>query len=670
MDGDVKGKDDDILKEARERFKLSSDAEDENRLEALDDLRFLAGEQWPDNAKEMRKGRPCLTINRLPQYIRQVVNEQRKTRPAIDVIPGDSLASKPTADVLQGLIRYIERSSRAKIAYDTAFKGAVACGFGHFRITTEYCDEDGFEQEIRIDRIANPFTVYRDPSSQMPDHSDDVFTFVTEMVEPEAFERQYGFRPSSLEDAGTGDEVVSWFDGKRVRVAEYWRKVTEDAEIHQLSDGTKISGEMDEARKAQLAMLGVQVLKSRKTQLTKVEQYLLTYDKVIKKSEWLGKYIPIVTVIGDELNIEGKTRIESLTRFAKDPARMYNYWASAETELVALQPKAPWIGPAGSFDGYEAQWAKANVDSQAYLEYNPVPGQPGPQRQFFAGVPGGVREGRMAAAEDIKAVTGLYDASLGNRSNETSGVAIRAREEQGDNATFHFIDNLSTAMEFAGRVIIDLAPRVYDTARVVRIITPTNEEQQAVINQTFIDPATGQAVTHDFSVGKYSVSVRTGPSFESKRQEMVQSVVEMAQANPMLMEIAGDLVMRNMDWPQSEEIAERIQQRMEQAKNPPQNPEKELMQQQMQLEGQKAEAMLKKVEAETQAKMADAQIQGRLAQINANTAAQKSQAELAIKQADLEIKRIDLAIKQQEAAIKGVEAQARMNEAQMVQVPM
>ncbi len=633
-----------LLKEARDRFKLSVDAEAENRAKALDDLRFLSGEQWTNDAKKARAGRPCLTINRLPQFIRSVVNEQRKTRPAIDIIPADGQSSKETADVWQGLIRAIERQSRAKIAYDTAFKYAVSCGFGHFRITTDYCDDDSFDQEIKIERIDNPFTVYRDPASKQPDHSDDKYTFVTDLVDRKDFEKRYGFAPSSLEDVGSGDEMSVWFESDKVRVAEYWRVVEEESEIHSLQSGQRLEGELTAKRKEELAAAGQPVIASRKVKRRRVEQYLMTCNKIIKQSEWKGKFIPIVTVIGDELNIEGEVHLESLTRHAKDPARMYNYWASAETELVALQPKAPWIAPAGAFDGFEGEWARANTESIAYLQYNVVDGQ-APQRQFFAGVPGGVREGRMAAAEDIKAVTGLYDASLGARSNETSGVAIRAREEQGDNATYHFIDNQALAMEYAGKVIMDLAPHVYDTARVVNIITPTNEQQSVMINQTFIDPQSGVEKVYDLTSGRYAVAVKVGPSFESKRQEMVQSVVEMSQSNPQLMQIAGDLVMRNMDWPQSEEIAERIKAAIDKANNPAPDPAKEMLQGQMQIEAQKGQAALTKAQADVQ-----------------------------LKQMDIQIKQIELAIKQEEARAKGIEAQARLAEAQtraMVQpVPM
>ena len=562
-----------ILEEARARFKLAIEAESENRKSALDDLKFLNGEQWSDEAAKLRKGRPQLTINRLPQFVRQVVNEQRKTRPAIDVIAADSKAAKPTADMLQGLVRHIERTSRAKIAYDNAFEYAVSCGIGHFRVTTKYCDEASFDQEIVIDRIANPFTVYRDPMSKEPDHADDRFTFVTDLMTPEDFETEYGFKPTSIEDAGEGDDIQDWYEGEQVRVAEYWRVIHEDVEVHALASGRVVEGAIDKAMRAQLEASGDGVIKSRSSRKARVEQYLITVDKVIQRSEWAGKYIPIITVIGGEMNIGGKVTLTSLVRFAKDPARMYNYWASAETEVVALQPKAPWVAPEGSFDDHEAEWARANTENTAYLEYKPISGQPGPQRQFFPGVPQGIREGRMAAAEDIKAVIGMYDASLGARSNETSGVALKARQQEGDTSTYHYIDNQARAIEQCGRVIIDLIPHVYDTPRAVRILGPSDEQEMAVINQVFIDPQTGQEYLHDLKLGKYDVAVRVGPSFESKRQEMTQAMIELGHANPQLLQLTGDLIFKNMDWPDSEKIAERlVPPQFREGGQPPQEP--------------------------------------------------------------------------------------------------
>jgi hypothetical protein len=626
-----------ILKEARARFKLASEAESDNREAALADLEFLDGDQWSEQAKEARKGRPQLTINRLPQYVRQVVNEQRKTRPAIDVIPGDSKAGKATANVIQGMVRHIERSSRARIAYDTAVEYAVSCGFGHFRVTTGYVDDDSFDQEIRIETIDNPFLVYRDPASKEGDHSDDRFSFVSELVDKDEFKERFGFAPTEFADAGTGDDIAPWFDGDRVRVAEYWRVECEDVTLTALSDGTVLTTSLTAEQKAQVELSGVTVLGSRQSEKRTVEQYLLTADKVIKKTEWRGRYIPILTSYGSVINIAGERKVKSLIRDAKDPARMYNYQASAETELVALQPKAPWLGAEGSFDGLEEQYARAHVDNLPYLEYVPVPGQPPPQRQFFAGLPAGVREGRMAAAEDIKATLGMYDASLGAKSNETSGVAIKARQQEGDTGTFHFIDNHARSIEQCGRIIIDLLPKIYDTARVVRILSPTDESETVVINQTFVNPATNQEEVHNLSEGRYEVAVRVGPSFESARQEMVQAMLELSTANPQILQVAGDLIMKNMDFPQSEEIAKRLELLLPPAvrgEQPAPSPEQQLVMGQVKVEEIKAQALLAKSQADLQGKGGDMQMK---------------QGEMQLQQQEMVLKQQEMQLRQQEA---------------------
>ncbi len=626
-----------ILKEARERLNLSIDAEDANRKEALDDLRFLAGEQWDSAALKARKDRPCLTINRLPTFVRQVVNEQRKTRPAIDVIPGDAKASKATADVLQGLIRQIERTSRAQIAYDTSFEQNVSCSFGHFRVKTAYIDDESFDQELQIERIENPFSVYRDPASIQPDHSDDRFTFVSSWVDAEEFEERWGFKPTSREEAGTGDDTIpQWFDGDRVRVAEYWRVETEEVTLNALSSGKTVSGKLAKAQIDELASLGDAVINSRVVERRRVEQYIVTWDRVIKMKSWPGRYIPILTSQGAELNVDGQRKLFSLIRFAKDPQRMVNYWASAETEAMALQPKAPIVGAVGAFDTRQGDWAKASSENFAYLEYDPVPGEPPPQRQPPPIFPQGLREGRIAAGQDMQSVIGIYDASLGAQSNETSGVAIRQRQQEGDISTFNFIDNHARAIEQCGRVLIDLIPYIYDAPRTIRILGTDNQEQLAVINQLFIDPLTGREQMHDLKLGKYDVAVRVGPSFESQRQEMVQAMVELSNANPQLMQLAGDIVVKNMDWPQSQEIADRLQQAMAaQAGKPP--PEQALVEAQVNVEQIKAQAAQARASADAQIKQMELQI---------------AQQEFQIKQQEVRLAELEVQQKAQESGQK------------------
>lgn len=550
--------DDEILKEARERFQAASDAEEHNRVEMLEDLRFANGEQWPETILQSRKeeGRPTLTINKIPQFLKQVLNDQRQNRPQIKVRPVDDSADIKTAKVLNGLTKNIEEQSSADIAYDTAFESAAGIGIGYFRILTEYSDDDGFDQDIRIKRITNPFTVYCDPDSREPDGSDAKYYFVTEKLKRKVFAKQYP-KATSFEESGVGESLENWYDEDAVRVAEYWRVVPYRKTIALLSDGTAI--ELDVDPKLITETTGLEIVRTRDVTCHKVEQYLITGREILEKKEWAGKYIPIVPVLGDELYIEGKRYLRGLIRFAKDPQRMYNYWRSATVERAALTTKAPYIGPSAAFRGHEDKWAQANTRAFSYLEYE---GNTPPQRTPPADVPAGMVQETLTAADDIKAVTGIYDASLGARSNETSGKAILARQKEGDVSTFNYVDNLARAIRHAGRIIIDLIPRIYDTERVVRVLNPQGETDMVPVNQEYLDPETGKFTKFDLAMGKYDVAVDVGPSYTTQRQEAAESMMEMIRVSPESMGIIGDLMAKSMDWPNSEEIAERFKRAM------------------------------------------------------------------------------------------------------------
>lgn len=425
--------DDDILKEARAAFQLAADAEAENRREALDDLRFARlGEQWPEKVRREREleGRPCLTINRLPAFIRQVVNDARQNKPAIAVHPVDGGADPETAEVFNGLIRHIEQSSDAEVAYDTALDFAVTSGVGYFRINTRYAADDGFDQDIAIERVANPFSVYGDPESVAADSSDWNTAFVVDSVPRAAFEARWkGAQAVDWDGDDYGRLDGPWLDGDRVMVAEYWRRERTTKTILALSDGQVVEEGVYRAQKAMFDALGVKPIgRPRETASHKVTQRILTGAEVLETVDWAGRFIPIVPVYGEELIVDGRRRLRSLVRDAKDPQRMFNYWRTTSTELVALAPKAPFIGRKGAFETDSAKWATANVQSHAYIEYD---GPEPPMRQGFAGVPAGALQEALNAADDMKSIMGLYDASLGARSNETSGRAIMARQREG-----------------------------------------------------------------------------------------------------------------------------------------------------------------------------------------------------------------------------------------------
>ena len=546
--------DSELLSEALKQFKLCQDAEDENRAAALDDLKFARlGEQWPDAVKKQREqqGRPCLTINRMPAFIRQVVNDSRQNKPTIKYQPVED-GDVETAEVMNGLMRNIEYSSNADIAYDTAIDFAVSMGFGYIRVDTDYSYDDAFTQDIKILQVPNPFCVYGDPLSTSADGSDWKVAFVTDTLKESDFKAKYPNAKNASVDA-EGD-ALDWFGDEGIRVAEWWTKEEEPTKIYKLSDGSVTNKERYEDLKDVYDTAGITIVEERATKTCKVTQRIISGLEILETNEWAGKYIPIVPVYGDEVNVEGKRHFLSLIRFAKDAQQMHNYWRTASTELVALAPKAPFIGKAGSFDTDAAKWATANTDTHSYIEYD---GDMPPQRQPFAGVPAGALQEAMNASDDMKSIMGLYDASMGARSNETSGKAIIARQREGDVSTFHFIDNMTRAIRQVGRICGDLIPKIYNEERMVRIIGEDDTNEQVKVNGEYQDEE-GNTKIFDLASGKYDLTVKSGPSFTTRREEAASQMMQLVQAFPDAAPIIGDLIAKNLDWPGADDIADRL----------------------------------------------------------------------------------------------------------------
>lgn len=549
-----------LLNLAKKRFDQASDVERESRALALDDLKFRAGEQWPDAVKQQRQedSRPCLTINRLPQFVRQITNEQRQNRPSMKVSPVDDKADIETAKIMQGMLKHIENDSNADVAYDNAFAGAVVKGFGFFRITTEYVSPLSFEQEIKIKQIPNHFNVYLDPSAKEPDGSDANWGFVFEELSKEEFKAQYPKASiSEMSDWKSIGDQSGWVTESMCRVAEYYYKDFKLVEIVLFSDGSiferdQIPDDIPE---------GVTEVNKRMSLIPTVKHCKINGEEVLEESIWPSKWIPIIPVYGEELDVDGKRITEGIVRHAKDPQTMYNYWASSETEAIALAPKAPFLVAEDQIPkAYEQMWKTANVKNHPYLVYKPtaIAGQPvgAPQRNAYEPPVMAITNARAQSADDLKATTGIYDAALGNRSNENSGVAIQRRANQSQTSNFHFIDNLSRSIKHGGRICIDIMPKIYDTERVVRTIGEDGQQEIVHINQIF--EKGGQEVSYNLGAGKYDLIVETGPSYATKRQEAAAAMIDMSKAYPKVAEVAGDLIVKNMDWPGAQEISDRL----------------------------------------------------------------------------------------------------------------
>jgi len=610
-----------LLSTARSRLQMAISAYSESREDEIDDLKFYAGSpdnhwQWPADVLATRgavqgqtiNARPCLTMNKLPQHVRQVTNDQRQNRPAGKVIPVDDLADPEVAEIFDGLVRHIEYISDADVAYDTACENQVTYGEGYIRLLTEYCDENSFDQDIKIGRVRNSFSVYMDPTIQDPCGSDAQWCFITEDILKEDYERMFpDARPiSTLQTLGIGDQSLSqWINEDTVRIAEYFY-IEHEAKTLNLYPGNMSVFEGDPEDK-QMKAMGMKPVRTRRVDVQRVKWCKINGYEILEERDWAGKYIPVVRVVGNEFEVDGRLYVSGLVRNAKDAQRMYNYWVSQEAEMLALAPKAPFIGYGGQFEGYEQQWKTANTQNWPYLEVNPdaTDGQgavlPLPQRALPPMAQTGLIQAKMGAADDIKSTTGQYDASLGATSNERSGRAILAREKQGDTGTFHFVDNLARAVRYITRQIVDLAPKIYDTQRIARIIGIDGETKMVKIDPTQQEPVrkivdqAGVVIEKIYnpSVGKYDVCVTTGPSYMTKRQEALDAMSQLLQGNPQLWAVAGDLFVKNMDWPGAAEMAKRFAKTIDPKilQDDDKSPELQAAEQQMQAMGQEMEQM-------------------------------------------------------------------------------
>jgi len=618
--------DSEYMEEVRLRYQEAIDYDRENRDQGMDDLRFLSGDQWDADVKLKREraGRPTLTINTLPQFVGQVIGDTRINRPSIKVRPVED-ADQDLADVRASLIRGIEQASDATGVYINAGEDQVSCGIGNFRVNLEYVQDDVFDQDIRFRGIANPFAVVWDPMSVERTGADARYCFVIDEVPRRAFERQY---PHVSLSGDIGSEIVAqgWVTKDVVLVAEYWEMKTRKRKIALLDDGKieDITGKEAEYE-GRIAVTADGKPRIRTVERPYACMRLITGTEPLndEKYELNISRLPIIRVEGRVVRVADKRVRFGLVRFAKDSQRLKNFWSSLRAEALAGSTKARWLLKRTADGITEDDFRYAHLSDDMVLTYD---GQDKPERIDPPPYPAAFAQEAQTMTDDMKATTGLYDSSLGARSNETSGKAILARERQGDVATFMYHDNLNAAIREGGRVANELIPVVYDTARTIRIIG----EDEASKLQRINDPNDPDSI--DIGKGKYDVAIETGPSFSTRRVEAAESMMQFVQAVPGAAQVAGDLIAQAQDWPLAAEIGERLK------KTLPPN-----------IVGEKDEELSPEQQQEKQQTMQAAQQQQQMAMAGA-------QAELEGKQADTQLKQAQARKAMAEAAKAEAEA--------------
>lgn len=556
----------DIVKEAREAIEISYRFDKDNRREAVEDMRFVAGFQWSDSARQERQGRPLITINRSGQFIRQVSNPIRQNMPTIKVEP-DGDDQSDMAEIANGMFRRILYNSSASHVFANAVEHMVACGIGWWRIGTDYMSEDSFDQEIMIKRIFNPLTVYPDPSSLEPDRSDMEWCIVSETWPTESFKKKWPGKAASNIDApnnGSAQQAISWGSADSVRVAEYWRRIPVQKTMAQLTNGDVVDMDLLQKVAPQYAeTIKPHIANSRSVTSSKVQMTLVSGEEQLDEPyDCPCKWIPIVPVIGNEIPLEQGTYRHGLIRFQREPQQLHNYFMSLAAESLGQQPRSPYIVTAKMIQNYKTVWDNMNRVPTPYLPWTPDPEAAGaaPQRIAPPPLPAGMIQMAQMLSDDMKATTGIYDAALGNQSNETSGVAINQRVQQGDQATFHYVDNLEHGLEHTGRIILDMMPKVYDNERTMRLKGEgASKEKTITINKPMM-AIDGQTMVHnDMNQMSFnSVRVILGQNFASRKAQTSQTLVGLLQAMPQIGMVAGDIIAKNLDIDEAEELAERL----------------------------------------------------------------------------------------------------------------
>lgn len=549
----------DPMKEMRDRYERAVEADQENRELALEDLRFVTvpGNQWDEAQKKARKGRPCYEFPILRSHWRQVVNDQKKARPGIKIRPVEDGDVKG-AELRQGLIRNIESRSNAERAYDGGFELLSASGFGAWRVSTEYSTDDSWDQDLCVRPIPDPLTsVWFDPDAKATDLRDAKYAFVEETMSRERFKELYP--KAEAVDFESAKVYGDWFREETVRVAEYWRLVPVTKTLVLLSDGRTVDKEqLDEAELAQLQAQGVSVVRERVCKTNKVVMSIVSgREEIDGPHDSVFDRIPIVPVYANRHFIEGKWVWCGMVRFSRDPQKLLNYNFTTGQEILAKQHKATPIVTPKMLEGKGVKelWDRSNVMDVPYLPITPDPAMPqGPHYLTPPPVHAAFAQFGQMAIDMLKASDGIFDASVGARSNETSGRAIMARQQEGDTATFDYQDALNFGIQATGEIILSALPKVYDTQRSMRVLGKDGAEDFVQLYQ----PTPDGKVLNDLSAGKYDVTVTTGPSYDTQRMEFVDALVQLSQGNPLIGQAVPDLIVGSMDFPKADEAAERL----------------------------------------------------------------------------------------------------------------
>jgi len=633
--------------------------------------------QWEPYWWEANQNKPRYTFDNVNPIVDQVASEIEQADFDIRVSPAGGNATKDIASTYDGLIRNIENLSNARQVYSQAARGMITGGFDAWRVSQKFVDDNSFDQDIVIEKIGNPVDrVWFDPAAELQDKSDSRYAFV---LHPMAVDEYRSRWPEGSEESVSDDrEGDAYYDkAEAIVVGEFLYVESEDRELVLMSNGqTHEVNEDFEKVVDDLAMIGVTEVRRRTRKAHKVcSRFFDNKDWLEDDRETVFNRIPVIPAYANFKIFEGKTLYWGVVEKLLDPQRVLNYAMSRSIEEGALAPRAKyWMTPAQAA-GHEDEIATLNTNSNPVQFFNPDPEFPAvPQQQGGAQVNQGLSMIAQSMQGMINATAGMFAANMGDNPNAQSGVAIRQLQNKGDNGTYKYSRSMEIAIAATGRLIKDAIPKVYDTQRTVRVLREDESFDMASINQQAIDNETGEIVTiNDLSVGSYDVICKAGPSFKNRQEETLEAITNLAQVDPSIMQIAGDLMLQSVNTPAASQIAERKRAQMLQQGLIPQSQmtEEEIMemqQAQMMAQGQQAPdpamvlAQAEQMKAEAEMMRSQIEMQKlQNEQMKLQLEAQKLQSQTVGDQADNQIDAFNAETKRMETQIKAQQANATVD---------
>lgn len=641
IQGGGSGKDAALLKEIRERYAAADAAWRPLREERRTDMRYVCGDPWSEKDRKAREDafRPCISHDELSQYVNAVVNNARQNKRGIKFSPSGAGADDNTAMLREDLVRTIEYRSQAQSAYITAYQQCVEGSYGFFRLSRKYVSDQSFDQEIVVKAIPNPDSVLYDPDVREADWSDAQYCFLVEPLTREEFKRRWP--KARIQDFGFDAMRLAkdWISERNVLTAEYWRVESKPGNIYLLKDGS-LSTDPKDAGKA---------VKSRDIERKCVVQYFTNGVEILERNEQPGTLLPIIPCAGIERYVDNgdgaKRVLFSLIRLAREPQMTLAYLCSQQMEEASLSPKATFIGYTGQFETDSEAWETINKIPHARVQADPVvDGATGailplPTRIPFTPNFQAYEVAKDSARRAIQAAMGISPLpTAAQRQNEKSGVALERIDQAQQLGSYGFADNFERALCYAGRVMDEWIPVVYDSEREMALHRRDDSHEMVQLNtpEPYVDPKSNEEKQYDTSAGDHHVTISAAPSYQSQREEaasfldtLIQNLKGLPLAPPQAQHLLSLAIRMRQLGPLGDQMAEIIDPTANGNGQQQQLAAQQQQMAQMQQQFQQMQAELQKLQLERAGKVLDNQAKLQIAQM---------QIEAGIAEAEIETK--------------------------------